>query len=353
MRQCELKRNKNRRHSPFIRIIPPEIITTISGFANTDFKITGSLPSPILLSSVCSDWRRSVVGTPHLWSSIKIELPSIYSGAMLGSLLVRLATFINEWLARSGRLPLYISLCYSHKTSTDSLTLEAYRPIFKILNQYSSRWQSLNIWVPPTLLSFLQPDCLPLLEQLHITSRSKRGDSDHVITFPPSPCLNTVEIHPFMKSRFSPISDLGIQWHTVTHLSVELITTRSCFLLLRRIPRLVHCKFHRVVGQFEYPLSEPPIRSPLMTFLSLHLQKSDPFQVLKNIKLPSLENLFLFNVSSIDPIMAFLERSACSLRTLSLPNWNMQKVNKLTHLLKFSFQVLQSWPYPDLQARYA
>ena len=332
MKRCELKRSINRRHSPFIRIIPPEIIATISGFADTNFFVTTRLspvPNPILLSSVCSDWRRAVVGTPHLWSSIKIDLPSIYSTAMLG-----LLAFIDEWLARSGRLPLYISLRYGHKTSLDVLTLELYRPIFKILNLYSSRWKSLNTSIPPTLLSLLQPDSLPLLEQLHITSKS-RGDSDLVIAFPPTPCLNMVEIHPLLNSRFSPISDLGIQWHTVTHLYVELITTRSCFSLLSRIPRLVRCTFHKVFGEFEYPTSESPILSLSMIYLSLQFHNSDPFQILNNVKLPSLEALFLFNVSSIDPLMAFLERSACSLHTLSLPNWNMKKVNKLTHLLKF------------------
>ena len=333
MKRCELQRDINRGHSPFIRIIPPEIIATISRFADTDSKITGRLPVPILLSSICSDWRRAVVAAPHLWSSIKIDLPAIHS--ITTQSMLRLATFIDLWLTRSGRLPLYISLRYDHKASLTTLELEKYRPIFKILNKHSPRWQSLNISIPPTFLSFLQPDRLPLLEQLHITSKSKRDDSDSVVTFPPTPCLNTVEIHPYLKSRFSPISDLGIQWHTVTHLYVELITIRSCFSLLRRIPRLSHCTFHEVVGGFEYPRSEPLILSPLMMYLSLQLQNSDPSHVLDNFILPSLETLFLFSVSSIDPLMAFLERSACSLHTLSLPNWGMQKVNKLKHLLKF------------------
>ena len=116
MKRCELQleRNINRSHSPFIRRIPPEIIATISGFANTDFTITGSLPVPILLSSICSDWRRTVVGTPQLWSLIKIDLPPLrgMTSDMISSTLLRLATFIDKWLIRSGQLPLYISLCW-------------------------------------------------------------------------------------------------------------------------------------------------------------------------------------------------------------------------------------------------
>ena len=63
LKRCKLKRNINRSHSPFIHMIPPEIIATISEFAITDFTIIGSLPDAILLSSDCSDWRRTVIGT--------------------------------------------------------------------------------------------------------------------------------------------------------------------------------------------------------------------------------------------------------------------------------------------------
>ena len=200
-------------------------------FANVNFKIVRRrLPTPILLSSICSDWRRTVVGTPQLWSSIMIDLPSLSQRSdFASSRLLGLATLIDEWLARSesGQLPLYISLCSGRETPPDpsGLTLGRYRPIFKIFNQYSFRWHSLNISSPPTLLSFLQPDCLPLLEQLHIASESDWRNPDHVITFPSTPCLNTVEIQPFMNSTFSPFSNIGIQWDTVTHVSAELITT--------------------------------------------------------------------------------------------------------------------------------
>ena len=325
------KRDINRTHSPFLRKIPPEIIATISGFANTDFTLIGRLPAPILLSSVCSDWRRIVVGTPQLWSSITINLPSL--SHMPKSRMLRLATFIDGWLARSGQLPLNICLCISHEYVW--YPTERYRPIFKILDRYSSRWQTLKVSIPPPFLSFFQPDSLPLLELLHVASDFKLRGFGDVVTFPPTPCLNTVEIRPSMLFR-SPISiDIvnGIQWDTVTHVSVELITTQSCFALLRRIPHLVHCTFYKVKDDFNDSLIESPILSPL-TYLLLHHKKSDPSRLLNNIQLPSLETLVLFH-TNIDPVIAFLERSACSLHTLSLLNWNVQNINKLTQLLQF------------------
>jgi hypothetical protein len=133
-KRFELKRNRNRTHSPFIRMIPPEIIARISGFTSTNFTIIGSLPAPILLSSVCRDWRQTVIGTPRLWTSIRINLPSISeTSKMRACALSSLATFIDKWLARSGQLPLRISLTSANQTP-GSQTVEMCRPIFQVIH---------------------------------------------------------------------------------------------------------------------------------------------------------------------------------------------------------------------------
>ena len=336
MERCELKRNINRSHSQFIRLIPPEIIARISGFAIADFTTKGSLPAPILLSSVCSDWRRAVAGTPELWSSIKIDFPYIPQiSDKARRTLLRLSVLIDEWLARSGQLPLYISLCSVLEEFHYPERPEEYSPIFKVLDRYSSRWHSLNISIPPFLISLLRPDCLPLLEQLYITSIHNPYTS---ITFPHTPRLNTVEIQlPRSDKGCSPAEyrmrrDIGIKWNTVTHLSVETpISSRYLYGLLRMNPQLVHCRFHDIIDDAEDQLG-PPIISHLRYFSLLH--ESNPSRILNNIKLPSLET-FVFLGVIIDPILTFLRRSACSLRTLSLLNWHPRKVDQLIPLLQF------------------
>ena len=348
MKQYELKRIINRVHCPFIRLIPPEIIARISGFAITGFTIIGSLPDAILLSSVCSDWRRAVVGTPELWSSIKIDLPSTsQTPEMASNTLPRLATFIDEWLSRSGQLPLNISLFYGHhgkissdgdhdENPSDPLTLEQYRPIFNILDQYSSRWRSLNIFIPPTLLQFLQrPDCLPMLEQLHIGS--SMNDPCHIISFPRAPCLTTVEIQQFTTFK-SPISPyIGIHWDTVTHLSMKSISRDSVFEILLLNPQLVHITLRKICSDDSTeinPFLESPIVSSL-TYLSLH-HNIDASQILDCISLPCLETLVFENITTdSDPVISFLERSACSLHTLALRNWDDKKTDKFFPLLQF------------------
>ena len=337
-KRSELKRNINRTHSPFIRMIPPEIIAKISGYTNTDFTIMGNLPAPILLSSVCSDWRRAVVGSPRLWSSIKIDLPFISkTSKMAYDTFLRLAAFIDEWLARSGQLPLHISLFSCHEIP-DPRTLEKYRTVFKILNRYSSRWHSLNISLTPTIFSCLQPDHLPLLEQFRVEVPFNMRNPEHVLAFPPSPRLKEVKIHAFIHSIL-PSLPIGIQWDNVTHVSAESLTIQRCFEFLRLVPQLVHCKLYNIIvtGAHNPPLRdlESPIFIPTLRYLSLSCYQRSPCPFLDKVVLPSLETLVLFNTSSMDPLLAFLERSACSLHTLSLQQLNIKKVDSLTRLLQF------------------
>ena len=346
MEQHELKRNINVINSPFIRLIPPEIIAKISGFVIADFTIRGRLSDGILLSSVCSDWRRAVVGTPELWSSIKINLPSISQTSdseMAGSnTLPRLATFIDEWLSRSGQLPLNITICYGYhdwddRDISDLLTeelQEQYRQIFKILDQCSSRWRSLNIFIPPTLLQLLQrPDHLPMLEQLRIASCMT--DPKPIIDFPPASCLTTVEIRQFRNYKYSISPFIGIHWDTVTHFSIQSISRDTLLEFLSKNPQLVQCTIRKVCSNSRLNPS-PIVSSESLTYLSIH-HNSGPFQVLDCITLPCLETLVLGSITSnnSNPIISFLKRSACSLHTLSLLSCHDKHTDQYLPLLHF------------------
>ena len=346
-RQSELKRNINRTHSLLICRIPPEIIAKISGFTTTDSAIR--LPSAlILLTSICSDWRQIVVGTPELWSSIKIDLPFVSESQthdMVYGKVLRLATLIDEWLARSGRLPLHISLGISSRCDAseiaDANTPEKYHPIFMILNRYSARWRSLNISIPPTLFSCLQPDCLSLLEQLHVNvefQEDQTGVHKHMLTFPPSPHLKAVGIAK-TSMTFDVALSLPNQWDNVTHVSAAWLTVPESLKLLRLIPQLLHCELHNIVGSISVNGDlGPPVIGPL-TYLYLswsQLRSQRSFcRLFDNLILPSLETLVLSHVTLMDPITAFLERSACSLHTLSLEGLEIRPFNDLIRLLKF------------------
>ena len=190
------------------------------------------------------------------------------------------------------------------------------------------------------MLSCLQPSRLPLLEQLSITVPFTRHLPEHVLKFPPSPHLKVVEIKAVGKSSIfftlPSFLALRVQWDNVTHLTAESLTVHQCFAFLHLVPQLAHCNFHNVIVHNQInSLPEPLILSPLK-YLSLSYYRRSPHgSFLDRVVLPSLETLILFYVSSLGSLMDFLERSACSLRTLSFQHLNIKRVDSLIPLLQF------------------
>ncbi|KAF5384664.1 hypothetical protein D9757_007487 [Collybiopsis confluens] len=62
--------------------------------------------APLLLTTICRDWRRVSMETPRLWSSLHIFFPPYLEKGVRS----RRIAGIELWLQRSGRLPLSISL---------------------------------------------------------------------------------------------------------------------------------------------------------------------------------------------------------------------------------------------------
>ena len=212
---------------------------------------------------------------------------------------LRLAAFIDEWLSRSGRLPLHIS----GDEIPDFMTLGKFRIIFKILND------------------IIRPAGIALVI-LHLSSHVfnqttfrcwNSSISTSLITcltlhtiFPPSPRLKAVGI--IIGSNLLPLLDIGIKWDSVIQLSGAWLTMHDCLEFLRMFPQLVHCKFHDIILDLDYPLLESPILNRLTHFsLFCHDISLDPF--LDNIVLPSVGTLVPFHIDSMDPLMTFLERS--------------------------------------------
>lgn len=137
---------------------------------------------------------------------------------------LRLAAFIDEWLGRSGQLPLHISIISGDETP-NLMTLEKFRVIFKILNDYLSRWNSFIISYTPFILSCLQPDRLPFLEQLNIELPYRMPNAEYTLIFPPSPRLKAVGI---LGDKLPPLHDIGIQWDNVAHLSTIALSFCAC-----------------------------------------------------------------------------------------------------------------------------
>jgi hypothetical protein len=110
----DLKRNINRFHSPIIRQIPTDVISIIFEFCLTDFADHQLSPYdkmdlsiPLSLGAICSYWREIAWSTPTLWSSLVVRFSSGHDSHMVTSI-------TQEWLSRSGQLPLSICILAKH-----------------------------------------------------------------------------------------------------------------------------------------------------------------------------------------------------------------------------------------------
>ena len=137
----DLKRKINRLQSPIVHQLPPDVMSTIFEFCLPDFAVhqlypypKDDLSIPLSLGAICNYWREIAWSTPSLWSSLVVRVPSKYDSHM--------ATGIaQEWLARSGRLPL--SICILSTSYNDAVSALA-----DIINQYSARWSDLDLYIP-------------------------------------------------------------------------------------------------------------------------------------------------------------------------------------------------------------
>ncbi|KAJ7755541.1 hypothetical protein B0H16DRAFT_716960 [Mycena metata] len=89
-----------------VRRLPDDILREIfvTSLASTHNAIIASREAPLLLCQVCSDWRKIAFTTPRLWSSLHVVVPT---EPQLQDTIFSLA---QQWLARSGILPLSLSI---------------------------------------------------------------------------------------------------------------------------------------------------------------------------------------------------------------------------------------------------
>ncbi|KAF7296710.1 F-box domain-containing protein [Mycena chlorophos] len=160
--------------------------------------------APVLLGQVCSLWRNIAFSTPALWTKLHIVEPGSMSVGKLVSptrggvilldnlavafetpnpprhtislLVARRIRGLNEWLSRSGVLPLSISFRGSQerRDALDNIPNLPTELFMRAICAYSRRWQDLHLRFLQTMafsiaLSHLEAEDVPLLRNLSLT----------------------------------------------------------------------------------------------------------------------------------------------------------------------------------------
>ncbi|KAJ7253484.1 hypothetical protein C8J57DRAFT_1137234 [Mycena rebaudengoi] len=244
--------------------------------------------SPLLLCAICQSWRHLALSTPQLWASIHIVARS-------NNETERMIHTVHTWLARSGALPLSMSLVVSRSqwAVPDASTL------LMALIRYSLRWKHIRFILPPDQfepLSSISPEEVPILEKASIDGFGNL-DVDHTMMCPRLAFLRTRSLwSASFNARFvSPETPIRLEF--LRHLSFEIIggtpsymTAQSTLEILRRSAVLETCTI-LILGDLDSP-SNLPCRMEHLRYLCVSSFGSDGVtHFFEALELPNLRCL--------------------------------------------------------------
>ena len=302
-KRYDLKRKINQL-CPIVRKLPPDIMSIIFEFCipyfadNHTFAYTkDDTTIPLSLGAICRYWRDIAWSTPRLWSSLLVCVPYDDSRMAIG--------LAQEWLSRSGQLPLTIRII-SLSESGDAIL-----PLANIVNQYSARWSKLDLSISDYSFHHFHPidNHAPMLKSIRF---SCPGDA-MTLDFQPLTC-------PRLEKATLSFFPRGIEFDNLTHLTIDSMSIFDSLLILRMTPRLVFCE----ISGFSQEERDPnPGAIVLPSLKSLRLPIigfEEDFLNLNNLITPHLEEFRLptYFDPSMEIISSFVRRSACSLRSLTM-----------------------------------
>lgn len=241
--------------------MPPEVLEEIfwQCLPERRYPTTSFREAPLLLTHVCRQWRDVAISSPRLWSSIYISWTDggagrdIYnrsSGPTLESQIIhRRCDLVEQWISRSGFLPLSLYLNYIHDEDdrTAQTDAEVNIRMVTILISQIYRWANATMIMPVEIynkfdaaLSVEEPY---MLRTLDIRGYFTRSGAYWQPTKPGMGLLSAPNLQKlsiagmaFTMPTCSPcyLTNLNCQVHPFHH--------EEALGLLSRLPALIHCK---------------------------------------------------------------------------------------------------------------
>ncbi|KAJ7626929.1 hypothetical protein FB45DRAFT_1004573 [Roridomyces roridus] len=244
------------------------------------------LGSPLVLASVCKQWRAVALSCPRLWPAIAGPLPA---HARI------LANLLRSRLSRVGSLPFRID-------ATLSTTGEE----FAILTPYLAQLLNLRLYVSGPI-AFPGEVLLSSLQELALEHRGNfMGQTDWRITLPITPRLRILHLSHMRSSQIS------VPWSQLTDLTLYGQTIREALVILQLTANLVtlHARLQ----------PQADISTGLVELRHLRTISTLSFGVLKHIKTPLLSDLEIrnFSTAAVPVVRDLISRSGCPIHKLLL-----------------------------------
>ncbi|PPQ82980.1 hypothetical protein CVT25_005353 [Psilocybe cyanescens] len=300
----DIQREINHRLS-LINRLPFELISRIFTLSTESNRVSASPDSEsykwsavLLLGAVCREWREITLAMPHLWSTVDIWLgrEDIWSDVC------------NEWLQRSGALPLSITFTYSqYGESIVDFDLIA------VLRSHSIRWKSLSFDdvgedIFYGLLNNLEDT--RHIETIWIYCGERSWDKIRPFVGEP------IRPKTFHWLNLSSENCTGyFKWDNLTHLVAEDINSDDLIEILRQAIKIQHCVIVYSMWANEHQFV-PTVNRSLM---HLNIELCNLTDFLPFLTFPSLQILECcysdpMNEVDIDVLVDFIGRSQAPLR---------------------------------------
>ncbi|KAF8903645.1 hypothetical protein CPB85DRAFT_1019051 [Mucidula mucida] len=319
-----------------IRRIPIEILSEIFRWCmpDDDFVVVKIKQAPLLLTTVCSSWRKLACASPYLWSSISVTITRDKCSPA--------PRLIDLWLHRTMEQPISFSIVEQLQledlTTSDEYILSC-RDILPYFADHCHRWERVKLeytdWrMSSGLVAISRKSPLSSLRSLDLHREywvsAETNELSHIVT---APALRDFTWY----SRSAPIKPLSlIPASQLTRLHiVRPVTMDDYFDIISRYPLLQSAAIYvQLVGREpDDPIVIPdtPIHLPDLKEFSLTVDTSIT-SLFSRITAPSLTTLRINRLDEyllIDPqegvtfwnqdeVTAFLQRSKCALETFEL-----------------------------------
>ncbi|KAF8214047.1 hypothetical protein K438DRAFT_1956149 [Mycena galopus ATCC 62051] len=247
--------------------------------------------APIVLSSVCREWRDIALATPALWSTLEVRFDDIPTDIVSEPVLVE--GIVDRWLSRASNRPLSLSF---ERTKALQFTLPRLR---EVIHRWSRRvrYLSLDIGYNDVRPLGLDSAAFPLLEEVVL------GCNDDVFAvFGSAPRLHDMRL--LCGGR-----GFRLPWLQLTKFVGIVLWDLQLFTLAPNLAEIT-CTFDLDVTDF-IAITHHSLRS-----LTIGENSDD---ILEYLTLPALQELHISDtVNCNDSLQSFLVRSSPPLVSLSI-----------------------------------
>ncbi|KAJ7166899.1 hypothetical protein C8R46DRAFT_1219278 [Mycena filopes] len=300
-----------------ILTLPPEVTTEIFLRCLPEANVPPSGDdAPIVLLSVCKEWRTIAISVQRLWNTVYLNFRHIPRSILLDE------HILDVWFTRAGSCPLaltlYDSLLPEHDTDDNELLVR------KLIRRHGSRLRKLELYVDLAVLrTFDDMGPFPLLQQLSVRfpgpPDAECWEALDSAVFDAAPLLRQLTL-----LDGTPLSFLPHFWGCLTILDVYVDTVDECLEALRLAPLLTDCTFD--IPSYSTCHVELVHHSHLQTLYILGRDRMIPSRaIFDHLTLPSLHTLQIVGAHDLnedDAFAHFIERSSPPLRKFFLHKYD-------------------------------